>query len=420
MAGIPAPVLRAVGPGKWPSLPTEMTVTTLREVEACPRRWALSAASYPEIWDRPGYPPKIQLPRLAGSVVHLALETVTKQLARAGCRSVHDAGAITVMRELGGYTPIASDCVRRVLEPYEGNPRAAPVLDTARRALESQIPELRTRIQSLLCRVQLRVATGDPEVRDSTLQPRRPLGPGAHTEVTLRAHDLGWVGRADLMTLSESECEIRDFKTGEESDEHPFQLRVYALLWWRDGELNPTARPADSLILSYQSGDVRVEPPTLADLEALERDILDRTGVAKSYVDANPPEARPGIETCRYCSVRHLCDDYWRPETQRRLAKEAQAIERFGDLELSIEGRHGPSSWDARVEVSRVAPVGRRLVLRTTSSETNLHVGDRVRVLDVRLVTATEDEGDDAGKRELSVATMSVVSEAFIVPEKTR
>jgi len=47
-------------------------------------------------------------------------------------------------------------------------------------------------------------------------------------------------------------------------------------------------------------------------------------------------------------------------------------------------------------------------------------LGDRVRVLDVHLIPATRDEGDDVGEPKPWVATMSLVSDAFFVPEDSR
>src|SRR5713101_220448 len=93
----------AVAPLTWPEPPGEMTVSTLAEIEACPRRWALMLADYPEIWSGRGYPSKPSLGALTGSVLHLAVETVARELVLAGCPSVEDPMAVGVMRGLGGY-----------------------------------------------------------------------------------------------------------------------------------------------------------------------------------------------------------------------------------------------------------------------------------------------------------------------------
>src|SRR6185312_12568017 len=83
-------------PVAWPDPPTELTFSALKEIEACPRRWALASANYPDLWEDYGYPPRVQLQALFGTVVHAVLETVTRELVGAGCSSVHDASAVEV------------------------------------------------------------------------------------------------------------------------------------------------------------------------------------------------------------------------------------------------------------------------------------------------------------------------------------
>src|SRR5438445_387754 len=105
------PLWATCAPTKWPAAPTEMTVTTLAEIERCPRRWALSAAEYAGLWSGRGYPPRLQFSALAGTVVHIALETITIKLVRAACSSVEDPKASQVMRDLGGYTKVVRECI---------------------------------------------------------------------------------------------------------------------------------------------------------------------------------------------------------------------------------------------------------------------------------------------------------------------
>ncbi len=407
-------IQNAVGPTRWPSPPVDLSISSLRELEACPRRWALGVAKYPEIWDRSGYPGKLNPLALRGTVVHLALEKVTKRLSEAGCPAVNDVSAIEVMKGLGGYTVLARSCIESALQRFESNPRAANVLEAARGRLEASIPEIRTRVQSQLSRLQLQPKE---TVADSRSRPeisiRRPLETGSYAEVTLRDPELGWFGIADLISLSEEHCEIRDFKTGQPSDDHAFQLRVYALLWWRDPERNPTRRRATKLVLTYGNKDVSVSVPEKPELESLARELATRGRAARASASVTPPEARPGPEKCRYCSVRHLCEAYWRPSTQRLLVAEADEQDVFGDAQVVVESRHGPRSWDAHVEVSKSVPAGEPLLLRTKVEAPGFGVGDRVRVLDVQFA---RPEVDDVGSKEPVVATMGAASEAFVVP----
>lgn len=398
-----APIWNADAPAAWPDAPAEMTVTTLREIESCPRRWALGGAYYPELWSGRGYPPRVRISALSGTVVHLALEVITRALVRAGCPSLKDPTALRVMKGLGGYTKVVNECIDRALKPLAGNPRAQRVLEFTARSLRAQVPALRTRAQTMLCRVRLpRIL-----VRHGEGEGRGPLTAGAFSEIELRAEGIGWKGKADLLVLSSDACEITDFKTGAPDEEHPFQIRVYALLWSRDAELNPDRRLADRLILAYESGDVEVAAPTEWELDDLEVRLVVRREAAYQAVSRHPPEARPGVESCRYCAVRQLCVEYWTPETQCRMSKEGED-RRFGDVAVTITGRHGPSSWDARVEVSRDLDPGKVAVIRA-SGDLELRAGDRLRFLDAAVTVDEEDHSQPA------VITLGALSEAYAV-----
>ena len=45
--------------GRWPEPPKFWSFSSLREAKACPRRYALSRATYSEIWDKRGYPDRV-------------------------------------------------------------------------------------------------------------------------------------------------------------------------------------------------------------------------------------------------------------------------------------------------------------------------------------------------------------------------
>ncbi|WP_437984765.1 PD-(D/E)XK nuclease family protein [Sorangium sp. So ce117] len=382
-------------------------MSTSAEIEECPRRWALGAADYPALWDGRGYPPRLQLTALAGSVVHLALEIITKQLKRAGAPSQDHPRATQVLKELGGYTNIVQECVERILRRFADNPRALPLLEHARRTLRGQVPTLRTRVQAMLARLHLPSgASTAPSASDSTGQqpPRRtPLTNGTYPEVELRAKSIGWKGKADLLVLSNEACEITDFKTGSADEAHKFQVQVYAVLWRLDDELNPTARVIDRLVLAYDSRDVEVVPPSAEEIDALAKDLLARRQAAEAALAARPPAARPSADACRYCSVRHLCDAYW--------TGAAQAVSddgRFGDVELRIVRQHGPTSWDAVVVRARELSANTPVLLRL-QQPTTFKPGTGVRVLDGALARDPEDATAPA------IVTLGAFSEAYRV-----
>lgn len=392
-----------IAPTAWPAAPAEMSVSTYAEIEECPRRWALGAADYPDLWSGRGYPPRLQVAALAGSVVHLALEIITKRLTSAGAPSQDHPLATQVLKDLGGYTNVVQVCVERILRRFADNPRATPLMDHAQRTLRGQVPTLRMRVQTMLARIHLTVGTaGSGPPATSPLQ-RLPLSNGTHPEIELRAKGIGWKGKADLLVLADDACEITDFKTGAADEGHKFQVRVYAVLWRLDDELNPSGRVVERLVLAYDSHDIDVPPPSAHEIDELSRDLLRRRQAAEVALAERPPAARPAAETCRHCSVRHLCDAYW--------SGTAQAVSddgRFGDAELKIIGRHGPTSWDAVVTRASDLPARSPALLRL-QQPVEFKVGERVRVLDGALARDPEDAAAPI------IVTLGAFSEAYRV-----
>jgi hypothetical protein len=398
-------------PAAWPNAPAVMTVSTLAEIEACPRRWALLAAKYPALWQGRGYPPRINVAALAGTVVHLTLERITKALVDAGCGSVQDALAPQVMRTLGGYTNIIGDCIQVVLNRIDANPRASHSGDFFARSLRAKTAEMRSRVQTMLSAVRLPNSAEPRADYLAATEPRPPLGNGAYPEVELRAGKLGWKGKADLIVLSSDACEITDFKSGAPDEDHEFQIQVYALLWSLDSDRNPSRRLADRLVLAYSSGAREVPVPTHLELNELERQLAMRGDAAHESVEKRPPEARPQRERCGNCGARQLCGEYWSVHFQKDPRRE-KPTPFYGDVQLTITGRHGPASWDAVSESSEHFPRGMVVVLRGDNG--HIKRGDKVRVLDASISLDPDDETQPA------LVTLGSLSELYLVPEVPR
>ena len=393
-------------PTDWPSPPENMTVTAFEEINTCPRRWALSKASYSDVWQGQGYPPKLQVHAVKGSAVHMAVETITKKLILAGCPSVQDPRATGVLKELGGYSKIVTDCVQRVLKRFSDNPRSARAMDSAERTLRGQTPDLRMRVQSILARLRL---PPPPELLPRSdaapAKSRRPLTVGVYPEVELHAPRIRWKGKVDLLVITDETCDIIDFKTGAPDEAHGFQVQIYALLWSLDGELNPTHRLADRLLLAYSTGDVEVCALNEDELRVFEKDILKGREDADAALATQPPEARPTPESCRYCAVRHLCGEYWsRDNRMNRPGLEAP----FSDAQLRILRRHGATSFDAVVESAADNTTGKPALLRTQESW-QLEPGKSFRVLDAGIAVDTDDVAQPV------IVTLAMFSEIYEV-----
>ena len=412
--GVPK-IWTVLEPSKWPPAPAWMSYSTLTELEECPRRWALKSAEYSEVWEGRGYPRVPQSSVLVGQVVHSAIERVARALSEAGCESLQSESAVSALRQLGGYSAIVSDCMEAVFSKYEGNPRATPVVESLRQVLSTRVPELRSRVQRQVSRIKLAGdgsgAEGAGAGRQAGQGMRRPLKDGSHAELEVQDPELGWRGFVDLLTVSDSLCEIRDFKTGAVKDEHKLQLKLYAMLWSRDRELNPTGRAAQSLVLSYDEQDLQLEPPSAATLDALHEEIRERTERALNDATETVPEARPGQEQCQYCAVRHLCAEYW--EWLRGEASGGElAASQYGDVEIELTSPHGPSSFDGRLLSGTGLQSGRDILFRTSNLQISLRSGQRLRVLNVQI----SDDSPDDGSAPI-VATMTGTSEVFVLPE---
>jgi hypothetical protein len=203
-------------------------------------------------------------------------------------------------------------------------------------------------------------------------------------------------GQVDLLNLTEVAAEIVDFKSGGEDDHHAEQVILYGLLWLTDQVANPDRTPVGALRVSYPANVVEVPPPT--DWQAVQEEDAARIEAADvSLTEA--PMARVS-EDCRYCSVRHMCEEYW------LAGSSAPVSDSFGDAEVHVEMRHGPLSWRARL----VAGGGAALV-RSSSEDVPLDAGMTVRLLDVRVDRQLTEDGDD----DVVVLTLLSTSEIFEV-----
>ncbi len=364
----------------------------------------LRRATYPQLWDRNGYPESPSIPSLVGEVVHKSLERVIEALAAGGCETADAPCGFEVMKGLGGYTSLIASSIEQRMATLEGNPRVKDHVGNLRQALLLRLPDMRQRVQSVVSMTEMLPRSPDAAPATMQLDARSPLTEGSYAEVQLDVPGLGWTGRADLVTIRRSGCEIMDYKTGSREDDHPNQLRTYALLWNRDAKLNPSGSRAVRLTLRYPSGDEEVPAPGEADLLALEHDLVKRTETSAIELAKRPPPARPAAETCKGCPVRHLCSEYWDFMESRPLAKEEGSSPAFGDVEVEILSRHGSRSWV--VSYRRGPGSGGTAILRTMSESTVFSVYARQRILNAVI-------GIDEENPNTLVLTQTSLTEIF-------
>ena len=382
--------------GRWPDPPQYWSYTALRDVQACPRRWSLRRAQYPDLWEGNGYPPRPGVAALAGTAVHRCLELILEAFAAADCEGPRDPEAIQVLRSLGGFSELTERALDDVLADLADNPRMTRALPAIRTSLLRQVPDLRIRLQSLVARMRM-ASMGDSGTGIPSETSSRGLRRGSHAEVELKVEDPPLRGVADLVTITPDACAIVDYKSGSEHEEHDEQLHFYQTLWMLDLRRNPDRIPVTTLEVMYPEADRSVAPLSTEELNARVESLREETSRLRDEIARRPPRALPSPENCGYCTVRHLCGDYWDSEVPSGLPKDG-----FGDALVRILGPQGDRSW--------------RVVHAPSGVETLLHVAvDNVALEPESLVRLIDAAFSAADPEEPPVITLTTFSESYVL-----
>jgi len=378
-----------------------MDIHYLLEAERCPRAVALKRADYPELWEGRGYPDRSSQYVLIGRIIHSTIQEIIGKLIEANCQSVHEANAVAQLKQIGGYSGVIFSKTQAILRSLEGNPRTLRLKDRVAVELRSRMPQIREQVQIMLSRLSWSPRTiadysaVGTEERSRQRKKRIALSEGAYCEVDLMDQANMWKGFADLIEIRKGECTITDFKSGSRSDRHDTQLLVYAWLWRNDTDRNPEKLPAKRLTLSYMQGEVEVPVPSVEKLDMVIQDLQNRTSAVRLAMASITPEAKVDFATCRDCSVRLLCDEYWTKPRPNSVG--ANNVSKFDDVEVTLLERQTNRTWEAECRVSRSVPVNRRRVLIRLSEsdfelEAEMNAGNVVRFADAYVLPGGEEE----------------------------
>jgi hypothetical protein len=392
------PIFTTCAPTEWLPAPEWMNVHYLLRAEKCPRSAALRYARYGSIWDRNGYPDKLFVAAASGTIIHSAVAHIATQLANKGCTSTADPNFCAQLKALGGYSKFINDAISDVDSSLTVNPRFQVIRESFVTSLRGQIPKFRENIQLHLSRLTWTGRESPPASRllahgHVKSHPRSALVPGFYFEVELRDPVLKWKGIADLLELTNSSCALTDFKSGSPSDDHEFQLHVYARLWHSDSDLNPRAIPVTKLTLSYSSEERDVPFPKAVQI-SLGSAIQARTQSVRDAITGPTSKAVLRDDICPNCDVRHLCNEYW---TSARPAAQAHTLQtnRFDDVQLVLKSQKGESTWLADVQVATQLKLPTEALLRWSAVQSpvfqNLNACTEIR-LSGALVSAVDDD----------------------------
>lgn len=394
--------------------PPFWSYSSLNDVEACPRRWVLTHAEYPGLWNGRGYPEVPHPATLLGDVIHHALEVIVKALGTQGVTETNATDVVAVLRGLGGLSMVLRQAIDLRVDGLGNNPRiSVEARENVRRALIDQLGFASNRVQLFLSRGRLPgwAAHGDDAGYEGEgtggsrrgTRRRTPAGTGAHPEVDVVAKELRLWGRIDLVTVDDAGVTITDFKSGKVDPAHDEQVQLYALLWDLDRETNPERVAATELVVSYPARDRILPAPDASALRALEAAARTRIERADAEVSGSSSLARPAAETCRFCPVRHLCTEFW-----QEIAPSPSTVPTgdWFDLEATVIRQNGVKSW-----VVESTHGGVEMLVRTPSPSITLPIGKRVRVLGVREVD------EDHERPEVVIAALGSSSETYVLAE---
>jgi hypothetical protein len=158
-----------------------------------------------------------------------------------------------------------------------------------------------------------------------------------------------------------------------------------------------------------------VSPPNEVELQGLENELRRRTAQAAGVLQVVPPEARPSLENCAYCPVRHLCDEYWLWYAREDSFEDSMRT-RFGDVQIKLTGQHGPSSWDGVIESGPKLGGDVAMLLRTGHDHPlSLHPNQRLRLLRVHISMPDGEIAGEPRTESTAVVSMGAASEAFVL-----
>jgi CRISPR/Cas system-associated exonuclease Cas4 (RecB family) len=392
-----------------------MSFHVYREAQRCPLSVALKRSTYRQLWEGSGYPTRPNAAAVSGIVVHEAAEAIMKKFAQAGVTSLMQPAAMTILRELGGFTKVLDNALIEFFTGQANNPRFEQFREDLLRSLRLRLPQMRATLQALLVSHVWPVSSSSIESpRKMNNNPgqgkstqRSPLWDGTFVEVDLQDPVAKWRGRIDIMDIDEHGCAITDLKSGVATDDHQEQLIVYAMLWREDFDRNPSRLPIQKLQIIYASGAVTVAVPSDPQMQAFRRGLIDATELVRSTLNATAVPANPSRENCRHCPVKLICQPYW-----ESLPREASDDHLSSNQVTLIEAR-GDRAWLAKITASSVLEANQKVVVR--NYEGGKAFWEEMKPgLSVRLTDGVLSSFDESN---IPVINLSMMSEAVFLNE---
>lgn len=287
-------------PTGWASPPDTWSYSSLANVEQCPRRWQFLQSQW---GDYSRYPTRAHPAAIEGTIVHDALDQLTRACGRLGNPEVNSREFENALQESRFYDVFA-EAIADWQTRLNAHPRPGPVY-----RLRSN-PQQLANVAIRLFRQQYKATNNAAAtVYDQPSPASQNLlsllqSKGALSEVRLRHPTLAFQGVIDRVQVAADGIEIIDFKTGTPGEAHRQQLLLYALLWWRCSGQVPARITAQYL----QGGQTwQIDEATLVEAENV---VHARLSSLTATISQTPAPCRPSLH-CHQCPVRAHCDEGW-------------------------------------------------------------------------------------------------------------
>ncbi len=382
-------------PGSFTGERRNWSVSSLNEVEECPKRFVLRRASFPEIWSRNGFPNQISTAQVRGIVVHEVVSMIMNSVETSS--ESPEVSVMALLRERGGYLELLKNTLDKELNLASSNPRAAIMVDSIRREILASLGELRSQVQYFIRESINKFPKVISQVENAKKNYQKSANsyiPSVNSEYKIVDKEYPIEGYLDLLLTGEENDRIVDYKTSKViRDKYWDQLELYAWLWNRSSD---NLRKGDCLIevisgvgLS-ESRVVKVE-----EFPRIQIDVLDRIQRAEESITGEIV-AKPSIDSCKFCVVKVLCSPYWSMNESQSTGT------KWLDMRVRTIGSLGGNAWSVSI-LSNDIPA---MVIFGDRDDGSIEIGQEFRLLNVY-----KNEDEDTGV----VIRLSQISEIFRV-----
>lgn len=318
-------------PTQWAPPPSTWSITTILDVELCPRRWQLLRSQW-GVYDR--YPQRPSPAAIEGQIVHDALDRLTRACGQQGNPAFGTAEFATALAN-AEFFPSFALAVAEWQQRLTSHPRPGPAfrLRVSNEELINRTVRMfreQYKPHGIAATQAAERAAATPTDVNLILRQKRAL-----SEVRLVHPQLPFLGVLDRVQLASDGVEIIDFKTGKPSDKHRLQLLHYALLWLRTTGESPVRISAQ-----YLDG-VECWPVGQGTLMEVEADLAKKIPLLTEALGERPAAAKPS-SVCNTCPVRARCTSGW------AVGEEAALVDGRGDAELVVTAKAGEHGFLAR------------------------------------------------------------------------